>query len=123
VASADTWDWLPTSRDQADPIHGEELIAEAEVAGLGLALRSTELIAARKMMTALRSVPESLSVLVDGPHDFTPAAKGGAKFAARIAAREMVVGRPGFWWRVIGLFAAGYWPCGLVRGSEQIVVF
>jgi hypothetical protein len=117
VASADTWNWLPTAREEADPVYGQALVAEAEAAR-----RAAELSAARWVLAGLRGVPESVPALVDGPHDFTPAARGGAQFAAPMAAREAVVGRLGFWWRVVRLFAAGYWPCGLVRGSERLVV-
>lgn len=122
VAAADAWDWLPTSREQSDPIHRGLLIAEAESAGLGQARREAELLAVRWALAGLRNVPDSLPALVDGPHDFTLAAKGGAEFAVRMAAREAVVGRPRFWWRVVRLFAAGYSPRGLVHGGEQLVV-
>src|SRR5262245_16946487 len=78
VASSSDWDWLPTSRDQPDPIHGGALAAEAEAAGLGPARRDAELAAVRRVLAGLRAVPERLPALVDGPDDYTPAAKGGA---------------------------------------------
>jgi hypothetical protein len=123
VASADTWDWLPTSRDQTDPVHGSSLLAEAGAAGMEQARRDGELAVAHSVRSGLRTVPDSDPALVDGPHDFTPAARGGAEFAARMAAREVVVGRPGFWCRVVRLFAAGYWPCGVIAESHQLVVW
>ena len=98
VAMSHGWDWLRTSREQADPVHGDTLIAEAEAAGLGESRRSVELAIAK--LSGLRAVPDHLPALADGPHDLTPAAKGGAVFAARMAARELLVGRPGFWARV-----------------------
>jgi hypothetical protein len=98
------------------------LVAEAEAVGLGPARRDAELAAVRRVLASLRGTPDSVPALVDGPHDFTTAARGGAVFAARMAAREAVVGRPGFWWRVVRLFATGYWPCGLIRGGQQLVV-
>ena len=82
-------------------IHGTTLVAEVEAAGLGAARRAAELAAARWVMAGLRSVPEPVPALVDGPHDYTLAARRGAEFAARMAAREAIVGRPGFWWRVV----------------------
>jgi hypothetical protein len=122
VASADTWDWLPTDRAETDPVHGRALIAEADEAGLGAARRAGELSALRWALAGLRDVPEPVPALVDGPHDYTLAARYGAEFAVRMAAREAVVGRPAFWWRVVELFAAGYWPCGRVRADGSLVV-
>ena len=122
VASTDAWDWLPTAHDQPDPIHEQALITEAEAVGLGTVRRDAELAAVRWVLVGLRGVSESVPALVDGPYDFTSAARGGAEFAARVAAREAVVGRPGFWWQVLRLFAAGYWPCGRVRGEGPLVV-
>jgi len=122
VASADTWAWLPTSADLPDPVHGGALVAEAEAAGLGQARRDAELAVARRALAGLREIPGRVPALVDGPHDFTLAAKGGAEFATRMAAREAVVGRPGFWCRVVRLFAAGYWPCGLIAEGGHLVV-
>jgi hypothetical protein len=123
VSAADPWNWLPTARDQDDPIHGGELVAAADAAGLGQDRRNAELAAARRLYAGLRTVPLSVPALVNGPDDFTPAARGGAEFAARMAAREAVVGRPGFWCRAIRLFAAGYWPCGWVPEDGQLVVW
>jgi hypothetical protein len=122
VASDDTWDWLPTSHEQPDPVYGSAPLAEANAAGLGQALRHAELEAAREVSLSLRDTPHPIPALVDGPHDFTWAARGGAEFAARMTAREVVLGRPGFWCRVIKLYAIGHWPCGLVPHGQQLVV-
>lgn len=122
VASADTWDWLPTSHDQLDPIYGNALVSEADKLGLGEARRDAEAQMVRRVLALMRSLPKSIPALVDGPHDFTPAAKRGAEFAVRMAARELILGRAGFWCRVVRLFAAGYWPCGLTAQGQQIIV-
>jgi hypothetical protein len=122
VASDDTWDWLPTSRDQVDPVHGTSLVVEMDLEGKDQARRDAELVITRAVWSSLRKVPKSVPSLVDGPHDFTPAALGGAEFAARMATREVLVRRPGFWCRVLPLFAAGYWPCGVQMPSRHLVV-
>lgn len=123
IATSANWDWLPTSREQDDPIHGKGLADELEAAEMAQTRRSAELTAAKCVWASLGSVPHSVPVLVDGPHDLTPAAKGGAEFAARMAAREIVANRPGLWCRVVELFSEGYWPCGLESDQQMIVVY
>jgi hypothetical protein len=119
--NAESWDWLPTAQDQSDPIHGDELKALAASIGVAELRAREEADAARMALQSLRSSPDGLSAFADGPHDLTPAAKGGAVYAARMAAREIVVGRPGFWCDVIRRFHDGYWPCGLDTAKHLVV--
>lgn len=111
VVEETDWDWLPTSRDQIDPIH-PEMSAD----------RDAEMAAAKATLVSLRSVSESVASLVDGPHDFNEAARGGAQFAARMAAREITNGVVGLWCDVVRLFSQGWWPCGLTV-DERLVIY
>jgi hypothetical protein len=111
VLESSNWGWLPTSREQLDPIHGDSLTKHREV----------ELAAAKLVLPALRHLPESVSALTDGPHDYTNAAKGGAQFAARMAAREIGNGQAGTWCLIIELFSRGWWPCGLTTTGDLVV--
>ena len=123
MSISEKWSWLPTSRDQRDPIHSEALIVEARAVCLDERRRSAEMDLARRVLASLRVIPDQFPALVDGTENFTLAAKGGAQFAARMAAREVVVGHPGFWCRAVQIFAAGYWPCGIVCADQRLVVF
>jgi hypothetical protein len=122
VAASDDWDWLPTSHQQADPIHGDELVTELRHTGSDQARREAELAIAKCVWSALRSVPDQVPALIDGPHNYTPAAKSGAVYAARMAARELLVGRPTIWCSAVQLFISGYWPCGWSQTRQSIVV-
>ena len=122
VASSDEWQWLPTSREQDDQLYGTRLLDELASNGKEESRRQAEMSVTRCVLAALRSVPDILPALIDGPHDFTPAAKAGAVFAARMAAREVLVGRPEIWCRVVRLFVAGYWPCGWSPTTKGLVV-
>jgi hypothetical protein len=122
VADSDNWDWLPTSRDMADPIYGNVLVAELKSVGLDQSRREAELTVSKRVLAGLRTVPDWLPSLVDGPHDYTPAAKAGAVFAARMAVRELLVHRPGIWCQVFQLFIEGYWPCGWSSSEDYLVV-
>ena len=121
VAASDDWDWLPTSREQTDPIYGDDLVTELQHTGNEQARREAELAMAKCVLSALRSVPDQLPALIDGPHNFTGAAKSGAVYAARMAARELLVG-PATWCSVVQLFISGYWPCGWSPTTQSIVV-
>ena len=122
VASSEDWDWLPTTQSQADPIHQDTLAKVAAEMGIDTQRREAELAAARNCLRSLRTVPESVPILVEPPHDFTYPAKGAAQFASRMAAREIVVGRGGFWCRTIQFYNDGYWPCGFFAENQQLVV-
>ncbi len=121
VASTDTWDWLPTSREQPDPVHRDTLAELVEAEGKTPERQQAELSAAKQAMTSLRRVPMCHPMLNDGPHDYTTAARGAAVYAARMAAREIVAGFPGFWCQVMDLYHSGYWPCGRMDDGRLVV--
>jgi hypothetical protein len=56
-----------------------------------------------------------------GPHDSTNAARGGALFAMRMAAVEIVVDKQQFWCCLVSLFETGFWRRGLTKSSEILV--
>jgi hypothetical protein len=117
-----TWHWLPTAQEQSDPVHGDALVKMAADLGRYEERRAAELAAARATLRSLRPVAEHVPGLAKGPQDLTTAAKGSAVYAARMAAREITIGRPGFWCEVVRLFHQGYWPCGR-DGAGRLVVY
>ena len=112
ASSNDAWDWLPTSRDQSDPIH---------VPPLESVDAATELAAVKRAMVSLRSLPDAVPELVDSPHDYTNAATGAAHFAVRMAAREITAGNLDRWCEIVRLYNVGSWPCGLADDGGIIV--
>jgi hypothetical protein len=120
--NATWWDWLPTAREQPDPVHGDAFVKVAADMGLHEQRRAAELGAARRTLRSLRPVAEHVHGLGKGPHDLTVAAKGAAVYAARMAAREITVERPGFWCEAVRLYHEGYWPCGR-DGAGSVVVY
>ena len=113
LASADdAWDWLPTSRDQSDPLHIPPL-APVDTA--------IELAAVKLSMVSLRSMTDAIPELVDGPHNYTSAATGAAHFAVRMAAREITTGNAGRWCGIVRLYNDGSWPCGLADDGGIVV--
>lgn len=110
-------DWLPSSRDQPDPVHGESLMR---------LLKAGEISYHQEVMTnyklalhALRAVPDRS--ICSGPHDFTPAAIGAALYCVRMASLEMLAGRSGFWLAALEIYRAGHWPCGLLPDGTLVV--
>ncbi|AYM96598.1 hypothetical protein EAG14_11590 [Acidovorax sp. 1608163] len=114
------WDWLPTSRDQPDPIHGLKQLEQLEAAGLGPKRRAVELSLAKAVLAGQRSV-ERYPVLIEGPDDYAQAALAGAQFAARMAGRELLLEQPGFWVKAVTLYIAGFWPCGTLPNQDLVV--
>jgi hypothetical protein len=111
IESSD-WDWLPTTRDQPDPITSHLTCVD----------RNCELDAAKVVLAALRSIDETDRRLVAGASDMMPAAKGGAQYAAVHAAREISHDAAGFWCKCVRYYARGWWPLGI--GSDgSLVVF
>lgn len=113
-------DWLPTQRDQDDPIHGRSLEQRAETLGKKQEFAQQSLEVYKTTRAALRKY-EGHPALKVGPHDFTETARGAAIFAVRRAAYEILLGEPGFWCRVMEIYFAGHWPCGILP-NKQIVV-
>lgn len=108
--SVTCWEWLPTAPSQPDPVHGDSLVRLAADSGRHEQRKAAELAAARAALASLRPMPEHVLGLSRGPDDLTVAAKGAAVYAARMAAREIAVERPGFWCEAVRLFHRGYWP-------------
>ncbi|WP_152526039.1 hypothetical protein [Marinobacter sp. EVN1] len=107
------WDWLPTSRDQEDPLNGPKKCAETKAA---------EMLVYRAVLMSLRKIGRSHPSLVYGPHDFTESSRGGALFAFKMAAREAVLRQKGVWSEVADLYSNGRWPCGLKENRELVVL-
>lgn len=114
------WDWLPTSRDQPDPIHGLKQLDQLDAAGLGPERRAAELSLVKAVLAGQRSV-KNYPVLIEGPDDYAQAALAGAQFAARMAARELLLEQPGFWVKVVTLYIAGFWPCGILPNQDLVI--
>jgi hypothetical protein len=117
---ADQMDWLPSSRDQADPIHGRSLEQRSEALGKKKEFSQKSLEVYKTALTALRRF-EGHPALKVGPHDFTEAARGAALFAVSRAAYEALLGEPEFWCQLMNVYRAGHWPCGILP-NKQIVV-
>ena len=118
---ADQMDWLPSSRDQDDPIHGNTLEQRAETLGKKQEFSKRSLETYKAVLTALRQFDGHPALKV-GPHDFTEAARGAALFAARRAAYEALMGEPGFWCRLVNVYRSGYWPCGILPDQRVVVL-
>jgi len=116
-AIAGNMEWLPSSRDQEDPIHGIELISLLEKTNPGYA--STVLDLHKSALISLRAVPENS--IMSGPNDFTQAAIGSALYCVRMAALESLANVPGFWCDVLKLYSDGFWPCGLMPDRRLVV--
>jgi hypothetical protein len=118
---ADQMDWLPSSRDQADPIHGQSLEQRAESLGKKEEYSQRSLKVCKAALSAMRAFPEH-PVLRSGPHDFTETARGAATYAARRAAYEILLGAAGFWCNLIRVYHAGHWPCGILPDGQVVVL-
>lgn len=114
-------EWLPTSRDQEDPIHGSGLVEIAEKLGITAPFKAARLEVTKLALTALRNIPESPWLKV-GATDLTEAARGAALFACRAAASEAIIGQPGFWVALLAIYHCGNWPVGRVRLGEVVVI-
>ena len=84
--------WLPSSRDQRDPIHGASLVQLLKQNG---APWQQQVMQQYKLaLQSLRAVPDK--TLCSGRNDFTPAAIGAALYCVRMASLEILAGRRGF---------------------------
>lgn len=117
---ADQMDWLPSSRDQDDPIHGTSMEDRSSQ------LCKTEEYSRRTLdiykitLASLRKFNEHPALKV-GPHDFTEAARGAALFASRRAAYEILLSDCGFWCTAMSFYKRGHWPCGILKGGTLVV--
>ncbi|REK17190.1 MAG: hypothetical protein DWQ37_06895 [Planctomycetota bacterium] len=118
---ADEMDWLPSSRDQVDPIHAQSLEQKAQALGKEQEYSRRSLIVYKETLGALRSF-DGHPLLRVGPHDFTEAARGAAIYAARRAAYEILLGVPGFWCQIMQIYKRGHWPCGILPDGQVVVL-
>ena len=109
-------DWLPTTRDQINPINSD--ILDAEFINV---LNGKKLVmAAYKIaLKSLRSFNKEK--FKSGPNNFSESAKGAALYCIRMAAKECLLDKPGFWTNLFSIYVKGHWPCGLI--NNKIVVY
>jgi hypothetical protein len=107
--------WLPSSRDETDPIHGTSLQQTGRTEAQQEELALTYSLALR----SLRGVSDKL--ICSGPHDFTQAAVGSALYCVRMSVFEMQNGCEGFWLDALLIYQKGNWPCGRLPDGELIV--
>jgi hypothetical protein len=117
---ADKMEWLPSSPEQDDPIHGGSLEERVQALGKKQEFAQKSLEVYRTMLASLRKSGSHPALKV-GPHDFTEASRGAALFAVRRAAFEILLGEPGFWCKLMTIYHTGHWPCGMLP-NKQIVV-
>lgn len=118
---ADEMSWLPTSRDQADPIHGELLVERAASLARQSEFARRALETQKSTLVSLRSFHGHPALRV-GPHDFTEAARGAAIFTTRQATYETLLSEPSFWCDLLRLYHAGHWPCGVLNDGRAVVL-
>ena len=114
--------WLPSSRDQTDPIHGNTLRGEALRLAREQDLRQGTLEVYTVTLSSLRRMHREYPLLQVGPVNYAPVAEGAALFAAWQAAAAIIVGMQSFYCSLIPLYAAGYWPCGITRRKDLVVL-
>jgi len=117
AAIASEMDWLPSSRDQDDPIHGEELMKYLE--GAGINFKAVTLDLYKLSLKSLRTV-DGMKIC-SGPNDFSQAAIGAALYCVRMAALEVMADKVGFWCALLKLYGKGYWPCGVLPDKTLVV--
>ena len=118
---ADEMEWLPSSRDQDDPIHGNSLEVRSEQLGKKNEFYRQSLSVYKKALSSLRSF-EGHPALTVGPHNFTEAARGAALFASRRAVYEILLDDCGFWCLVMNIYHQGHWPCGILPDTSIVVL-
>ncbi|MBN9417259.1 MAG: hypothetical protein J0I12_17570 [Candidatus Eremiobacteraeota bacterium] len=106
---AEEMEWLPAQAQDPDPIRPE--LTDSDVA-LGFY---------KQALAALRSL-NAKPLLKVGKHDFQHVAVGAAAYACRRAAVEVEAEEPGFWCGLVGLYAAGFWPCGVLPDGTVVVL-
>jgi hypothetical protein len=113
--------WLPSAQDQADPIHGDSLIAAARAQGQEAEYKTAHLEIFKAAAASQRGVSDQ-PILKVGASDFNDVARSAGKYACRMAASEVVVGRVGFWCGLIRVYHQGNWPMGLLPSGEVAVL-
>lgn len=109
-------DWLPTTRDQENPINGDALRKSLSSVKDGKKL----VMDAYKL--AMRSLREfDKEKFKSGSNDFSEAAKGAALYCVRMAAMEALISKPGFWTELFDSYSEGYWPCGILNDGTVVI--
>lgn len=114
---ASDMDWLPSSRDQPDPIHGEHL--RSILKDNGTAYQQEVLESYKLALKSLRVVPDR--TIFSGANDFTQAAKDSAIYCVRMATLEVLSAQPDFWLDALMIYHEGNWPCGLLPDGTLVV--
>lgn len=118
---ADEMEWLPSSRDQVDPIYGVTLEQQAESLSKKEEYVPLILDVYQTTLTSLRAFKGHPALRI-GPHDFMEVARSSAFYAARRAAYEILLEKPAFWCDLIRLYHSGHWPCGILQDKRIVVL-
>jgi len=118
---ADQMDWLPSSKDEVDPIYGKSLEERCEQRGKKEESSRFSLDISKKALVSLRRFEGQPSLKV-GPHNFTEAARGAALYACRRAAYEVLLGDCGFWCSAMSVYRQGRCPCGILPNGVMVVL-
>ena len=116
------WEWLPTSRDQIDPINKNKMLTNATELIGEVERRRIEMSIAKEVMKSMRGLPTNVPGLISGNDNYTEAAKAAAVFAARMACREAILNQLGFWHNVMHEYSKGFWPCGIDKKGALIIL-
>ncbi|QSI29787.1 hypothetical protein GNX71_09410 [Variovorax sp. RKNM96] len=117
AAIAEEMDWLPSTKDEIDPFYGDSLRHALDLKNSNYKEDLKEVYSIA--LKSLRHIEESK--LISGPHNYVEVAKGAALYCSRMAAVEVVVGRPGVWCDLLDIYCQGYWPCGRLKNGTLIV--
>jgi hypothetical protein len=116
-----TMERLPMAMEEPDPIHGRSLETAARGSGRDAGFKAARLEAFRAALASQRGCSDRPSLKV-GPTDLNEVARTAGRYACRMAASEIVVGRVGFWCEMALLFHKGHWPLGRLPGGEVVVL-
>ncbi|MCL2914891.1 hypothetical protein L2725_14075 [Shewanella corallii] len=111
------WRWLPSSRDEEDPLGGGN-------GRVQLTLSQSEWVRQRYkgLLVSLRQIDHSHPKLQSGPHNYVEAFKGAALYAGRKSAIETVLNTEGSWREIFSHYLQGRWPCGIKDDGIWVVL-
>ncbi|MFN3653267.1 MAG: hypothetical protein ACK47B_27105 [Armatimonadota bacterium] len=116
------YDWLPTSVTEDDPFHDGSVIEPARAAVGHDEFRAISAELHRLTLRHTRGLDTWNARLTIEDHYLANAARGGALYATRHAAAEILAGNPGPWWRIILIYGCGHWPCAFRPEDGEIYV-
>jgi hypothetical protein len=114
-------EWLPTSPDGLDPIHGRGLETAAHNLNREVEFKAARLEVFRLALASQRTSADQ-PVLKVGPTDYNEAARMAGRFSCRMAASEIVVDQVGFWCNIVQLYQKGHWPLGRLPSGDVVVL-